>query len=375
MLRILFTGGGSGGHIYPLVAVADEFAAMKGVSAQLSYIGPRSQFDGELSDRDIRVFQIASSKIRRYFSVLNFVDVPKFFWSVLQALYRVYRIMPDVVFSKGGPGSLAVVVAAKFYFIPVILHESDAVPGINNKVSGKLANRIAVSFPEAAKFFPKNKVAVTGSPIRAEMLQNHIPREEAKAKLGFRADIPLALVLGGSQGAEQLNDFVVNNIVSFLKFSQVLHQTGAKNFKDVSEAAALVTSGTEPATSRKYRAVDFFAPQAMKDALLAADVVVSRAGSSAIAEIAAFGKPSILVPLENSANGHQMANAISYAASGAAIIFERTNFTYHVVALKIKEIVENRALNEKMSSAAKSFSIAGSAKIIADEIIKLAVYL
>lgn len=370
MIRVLLTGGGSGGHVYPLLAVAEEFARMQGVSLQLSYIGPKSPLNSEFSDRDIAVYRIASSKIRRYFSLSNFIDIPKFIWSIFQALYRLYRVMPDVVFSKGGPGSLAVVFAARFYLIPVFVHESDAVPGLTNKISGYLAQRVAVSFSEAEKFFSKKKVALTGNPIRPELFEGVMQRFEAKRKIDFNPEYPLILVLGGSQGAEQLNNFVIDNLSAFFEFSQVLHQTGPRHFENVVSTTNAIIGQIGQSVVSKYRAVSLLEIGHYRDALCAADIVISRSGSI-IAEIAAFGKPSILVPLETSANDHQRANAYSYAGTGAAEVFEGKNFTYNVVALKIKEILSNETLYAHMSDAAKRFSRPDAARVVAEEIIKL----
>lgn len=370
MIRVLLVGGGSGGHIYPLLAVAGEFAKMEGVSVHLSYIGPKSPFNREFLERDVAVYRIASSKIRRYFSLGNFIDIPKFFWSLIQALYRLYVLMPDVVFSKGGPGSLAVVIAARFYLIPVLVHESDAVPGLTNRISGKLARRVAVSFPEAEKFFSKKKTALTGNPIRRELLEGTLDRFHAKRKMNFDPERPLILVLGGSQGAEQLNEFVVGNLPSLLDFSQILHQTGIRNYESVSTITRSIVGGQS--SSPKYLAAPLFEGDRYKDALCAADIVISRSGS-VIAEIAAFGKPSILVPLETSANDHQRANAYGYAATGAAEVFEGKNFTYNVVVLKIKEILEDKELYARMSDAAKRFSRPDAARVVADEVVKLSV--
>jgi UDP-N-acetylglucosamine--N-acetylmuramyl-(pentapeptide) pyrophosphoryl-undecaprenol N-acetylglucosamine transferase len=370
MIRVLLVGGGSGGHIYPLLAVAEEFARMQGISVKLSYIGPKNALNQEFVDRDIPVYTVASSKIRRYFSLYNFIDIPKFFWSILQALYKLYILMPDVVFSKGGPGSLAVVLAARFYFIPVLVHESDAVPGLTNKISGRLAQRVAVSFSEAEKYFSKKKVAFTGNPLRAELLEGILDREKAKRKLGFRTDMPLVLVLGGSRGAEQLNNFVLDNLSALIAFTQIIHQSGTEAFSSVATTAHATLRGIGPAVADRYRAIDHMNTGTLRDALCAADIVLSRSGST-IAEIAAFGKPAILVPLESSANDHQRANAYSYAASGAAEVFDGKNFTYHVVELKIKEILEHPEMYEKMSAAAKRFSRLDATQNIANEIIRL----
>src|SRR6056297_3973771 len=139
--KILLTAGGTGGHIVPLLAVADQLLKVGQGDLSLEFIGPDNNFVSEFKKRGIRVNKIASVKIRRYFSVKNLIDIPKFIWSIFQALVKMYFIMPDVVFSKGGPGSFPVVLAAKFYFIPVVIHESDAVPSLNSRLSSKFADR------------------------------------------------------------------------------------------------------------------------------------------------------------------------------------------------------------------------------------------
>jgi UDP-N-acetylglucosamine--N-acetylmuramyl-(pentapeptide) pyrophosphoryl-undecaprenol N-acetylglucosamine transferase len=158
MLRVLLTGGGSGGHVYPLLAVADKIRELGGADVMVSYLGPKSRYDAEFGQRDIAVYGLASSKLRRYMDVGNILDVPKFIFGLCQALYRLYLLMPDVVFSKGGSGALPVVLAAKFYFIPILIHESDSVPGLTNRFSAPFAKRIGVSFEEIGRASCRERV-------------------------------------------------------------------------------------------------------------------------------------------------------------------------------------------------------------------------
>lgn len=379
MLRVLLTGGGSGGHIYPLLAVADalgseEISDVRGVKreldVQLSYIGPRSPYDAEIREKEIRVYHIAATKLRRYFSVENLVDIPKFFIALVQALAALYRVMPDVVFSKGGTSAFPVVLAARFYFIPVVIHESDAIPGLTNRLSSHFAKRIAVSFDEAKRFFPVEKTAVTGRPIRKELLSGVLPQNGAKERFRFNPALPLVLVLGGSQGAASLNNFVFDNLSSFVKDFQILHQVGQKNAEEASALAAQVLSEMDPAYAKRYRMEAYLEPERYRDALTAADIVISRSGSS-VFEFAAFGKPSFLVPLENSANDHQREDAYAYAKSGAAFVFEKENFTFHVVVQKIKDILADPDAYARMANAAKSFAKIDAAKTIAEEVVRV----
>lgn len=369
MIRVLLTGGGSGGHIYPLLAVTEEFEKIPDVNIQLSYLGPRGQFDAILKEKDIAVYSIASSKLRRYFSVANFVDVPKLFWSFFQSLFWLYKIMPDVVFSKGGPGALPVVLAARFYFIPVIIQDSDAIPGLTNRLSGHFATRIAVSFPETVKYFSKSKTAVVGNPIRKEIMQGAFRKEQAREYFGLNPLKPTILVLGGSQGAAQINSFVFDNLKTLIEDNiQLIHQVGPGNKKDADDTVRSLQREIGEQLNSSYCSFELLDVLQYKNAFSAADIVLSRSGST-IFEIAFFGKASILVPLESAANDHQRANAYSYAKSGAAIVLEKENFTPHIVLSKIKELLSHKDILYAMESAAKNFSKPNAAKEIAEEVI------
>jgi len=372
MKRILLTGGGSGGHVYPLLAVAD---ALQKISEEvvLFYLGPKSIYDEEFKMRGISFLEIVSSKFRRYLSPMNLIDIPKFFIGLIQALAKLFKIMPDVVFSKGGTGALPVVLAAKFYMIPVIIHESDSVPGLTNRISGKLADKIGISFSDAAKYFSKGKIALTGNPIRKSFLSEEISHEHAREALGFDFEKPLVLVLGGSQGAVQLNSLIFDNFSLFLKNFYLLHQVGEGNASSAQNISIQIGKETGIDVSRGYRYIPFLGTDEMRNALLAADVVISRAGSGAIFEIAAFGKPSILIPLETSAGDHQRANAYSYAETGAAVVIEKENLKAHIVLHELGLIASDEKKRKLMIEAAKIFSKPDAADIIAREIITLAV--
>ncbi len=371
MVKILLTGGGSGGHVYPLLAVLDELASMRDEEFKISYLGPKSAFDEEFRERDVNVTYVASSKMRRYFSLLNIIDVPKFFFAFFQALVYLFRFMPHVVFSKGGPGALPVILAARFYLIPVVIHESDAVPGLTNRLSARFAKRIAVSFFEAARFFPKEKTALTGNPVRQSLFAEGFSREHAKQHFGFDTNLPMLFFLGGSQGAEQINDFLLSNLGEFLPKYQIVHMAGVKNFKEVDELARFSLKDFGEEERRRYRWFSYLDLADLRFAYAGADVVVARAGSGSIFEIAAFGRASILAPLRGAANDHQCANAYAYASSGAAIVVEKENFTPHIVELKVKDIVTSPELKDRMERSARAFARPDAARLVATELVRL----
>lgn len=375
-IRILLTGGGSGGHVYPLVAVAREIERLtieNNKLIELYYLGPVSRHSSSLESAGVRVRKLIYGKLRRYASIANIIDIPKFFIGIFQALFRLYFIMPNVIFSKGGTGALAVILAGWFYRIPVIIHESDAIPGLNNSISSRFAARIAVSFEKALEFFPPEKTALVGNPIRKELIQNIPTPEAAKDELRFIAEEPITLVIGGSQGSERLNNFVLANLKELLDLTQVLHQTGEANFAKIEKLglAALGGRAETPEGRRRYQAVPYL-DKDLKIALAASDLVITRAGSGTIFEIAAFGKPAILIPLPESANDHQRANAYEFSKLGGAIVLEEQNLLPRIFLGHVRGILGTPGEAERMGGANRKLIKPDAAEIMAKEILKLA---
>ncbi len=370
--RILFTGGGSGGHVYPLLAVAEALHDLDiSESVELYYLGPHDAYGHLFEQLDTKVYGIAGAKLRRYASLDNLLDVPKFCISILQAFWRVFLIMPDVVFSKGGPGALPVVFAAWFYRVPVLIHESDVVPGLTNRISARFARRVAVSFQEAMASFPPQKVAWTGHPERRSIREAGLTREAAKARLGFMTDEPLVVFVGGSQGSQRLNVAALESLQLLAPLTAVLHQAGPGNEEEaakLAEAGMLGIEGTV-AARHPWRVVPYLLDIGV--ALTAADLVVSRAGSGSIFEIASFGRAAILVPLEESANDHQRMNAIAFMQAGAAAVIEEGNLVPGILARTAGAILGDPARRQQMEIASREFSKMDGATIIASELLRL----
>lgn len=376
-MRILITGGGSGGHIFPLIAVADALRARtKALSTQLDirYFGDPGDYRYFLEGKAIRISHIASSKWRRYFSIKNIFEPFKLLIGIVQSLWKVFWFMPDVVFSKGGPGALAILYACRWYRIPVVVHESDAAPGLTNAISARFARSIALSFKEALPpfQFAKGEKKVTGNPVRSELIKGGIIQERAKTDLGFDPARPLLLVLGGSQGAMILNKFILEHSRVLLESIQVLHQTGAEHFEAHKKEWEEMSRGYGEAIKKNYRIVPFLLEN-MSGALTAADIILSRAGANAIFEIAAMGKPSILVPISDSPNNHQRENAYAYEKAGACTVIEEENLLIGLFANALNHILTNAEARTKMSLAAKQFYIPNAAEIIADEVIRIGI--
>ncbi len=293
-MRILLTGGGTGGHIYPLIAVLQELKS-QAPTAEISFMGPQSPWNNEFQKYGVKIYKISGSKLRRYLTPMTLLEPFKLILGLFQAFLRLYFLMPDVVFSKGGPGAFPVVIMAWWYRIPVIIHESDSVPGFTNRLCSSFAKKIGIAFQNAASFFPKNKTALVGNPIRKEIAQRERKEGEGvveKEKLGFNTQKPLMLVLGGSQGALSLNEFITENLKELLELVQIEHQTGEINGAQANLNAQIALHEVSEEKKKEYKMSAHLSAEEMSDALTASDIVFSRAGSGAIFEIASAGKPS-----------------------------------------------------------------------------------
>ncbi|MDO8466733.1 MAG: UDP-N-acetylglucosamine--N-acetylmuramyl-(pentapeptide) pyrophosphoryl-undecaprenol N-acetylglucosamine transferase [bacterium] len=372
-LRIIFTGGGTGGHIYPIIAVSEKLRAWtekNGVQADFRYFGNPGAFREALSANAIRISRVAESKWRRYFSLLNFLDIFKFGFSVLQCLWKIYWFMPDVVFSKGGPGSLPVVLVSFLYATPIVIHESDSVPGLANRLASRFARVIGLAFGSAAKRFPRTtaKLDVVGNPVRSELLIKTSP-EQAKVALGFDPAKPLILIFGGSQGSNRMNDFILGNLEAILLKFQVMHVIGREKFQDYKNQYDFLTKNFSPILLASYKFSDYLGVE-MSKAMDAADLIMARGGAGAIFEIAAKGKPAIIVPFPEASADHQKENGYAYASSGAAVVIEQDNLLPSIFLDQVEKIVLDPEVKAKMSSAATAFYQADAADRIAVDILE-----
>jgi len=369
-MKILLTGGGSGGHFYPIIAVAEEINRIakeeRLIAPQLFFMSDSPYDIGALIENKITFVKIKAGKMRKYFSILNFFGAIASSIGIVSALIKVYGIFPDVIFSKGAYASFPALVAARILRIPVIIHESDSAPGRVNKWAGKFAEKIALSYPDAGKFFDPKRTAFTGNPIRKEIL-NPIT-SGAHEFLKLEANLPVILIMGGSLGAQIINDAVVDALPALVENYQIIHQVGKNNIKEALKMTDIVLDGN-PKRGR-YKPFDYLNNLAMSMSSGVADLVISRAGS-AIFEIAAWGIPSIIIPITNSISNHQRNNAYSYARSGAAVVIEESNLSDNILVSEVNRIIGNKNENEKMRKSAKEFSKIDAAEKIAREIMHI----
>ncbi len=370
-MKIVFTGGGTGGHFYPIIAIAEEVNRIvdeeKIVDAKLYYMSDTPYDKGALYDNGITFLESPAGKRRTYFSILNFFDLFKTAVGIIIATIRLFAVYPDVVVGKGGYASFPVLVAARLLRIPVIIHESDSYPGRVNLSAGKFAKRIAVSYDEAAQYFPKEKTAWTGQPVRTE-IQEPI-KKGAFEYLKFDPSLPVIFIIGGSQGAQLINETILDALPELLNSYQIIHQVGAKNIKAVLSQVEVILE-KHPHKDR-YLPFAFLNVLAERMAAGAATIIISRAGST-LFEIALWGVPSIIIPITKSNGDHQRKNAFTYAREGACLVVEETNLTPHLLALEIDKLIANQPLREKMAAAAHAFAKPDAAKKIAREVVNIA---
>lgn len=372
-MKIVFTGGGTGGHFYPIIAVAQKVNQIIDrehiIGAKLYYISD-SPYDKEiLVENELLYEEIKTGKMRTYFSLKNFTDIFKTFLGIINAIYKLFSIYPDVVFGKGGYASFPTIFAARILRIPVLIHESDSAPGRVNKWAGHFAKKVAVSFPEAIDYFPKKTVAWTGQPIRTE-IEQRAPRKEALEYFKLESELPVVVILGGSQGAELINNTVLDALPRLIENYQIIHQTGVQKFKSVSEQAEIVLADNKKKV--RYLPFPFLNSLQIKMAAGAATIIISRAGASALFEIASWNVPSILVPITNTNLDHQRKNAFSYARAGACSVIEEMNMTANILSSEIERILNDKTACVQMAQNAKVFSHPGAAEKIARELVNMA---
>jgi len=367
-MKIVLTGGGTGGHFYPLIAIAEKLTETayenKVIDLKLYFMSDAPYDKRLLFENGIKYVSVPAGKMRLYFSFKNIFDIFSTITGLFWGLVNMFFIFPDVVISKGGYAAFPAVFAAKILRIPVIVHESDSFPGRLNVWTAKFAQYVAISWPEAIDYLPKEKTALTGQPIRSNIL--HGDSNGAIEFFNLEKDLPVILVIGGSQGAEKINDIVIDVLPDLLEHYQVIHQTGIKNYDASVLRAKLVLEKTN--LLPRYKALSYLSDLDTRMAAGASSLVISRAGS-AIFEIASWGLPSIIIPITISNGDHQRKNAFNYARSGSCEVIEESNLTRHVLISEIDKLMTNKTRMDEMKRSALAFANHDAAKKIANKAI------
>jgi len=342
--RIVFTGGGSAGHVTPNIAIINE---LNKNDWDIHYIGSKKGIEKELINKiELPYYGISSGKLRRYIDFENIIDLFRVIKGCLDARKVLKKIKPSLVFSKGGFVSVPVVIAASTLKIPIFIHESDMTPGLANKISQRFATKIFTSFEEAKNYFPNNKTTVIGSPIRKELLNGS--RQKGLEFLHFKSYIPILTIMGGSLGAKKINETVRESLQDLTKKYQIVHLCGKGN---VDESLKNIHG---------YKQFEYVHDE-LADVLAASQMIITRGGSNAIFEFLALHKPMIIIPLtKNQSRGDQILNANSFKEKGFALMLEEEDLTNKSLQDSIEELQTKKDLyitNMKSSNQSNALDI------------------
>jgi UDP-N-acetylglucosamine--N-acetylmuramyl-(pentapeptide) pyrophosphoryl-undecaprenol N-acetylglucosamine transferase len=345
-MKVIIAGGGTGGHVFPGIAVADEFKE-RGLSRELFFVGtehgveakvvPREGYNIKFLKAEGLVGKSFLKKIKALFT---------FFLSFFNSRRILKYIKPDIVIGVGGYASVGMVLAAHFKGIPTMILEQNSIPGFANRFLGRFVNAVAVTYQESLSFFPKEKTYLTGNPVRKKILK----RDEHTAFSVFplKKGVFTVFVFGGSRGARKINYSMIdalNYLLDLRQNIQILHQTGESDYEKVMEA---------------YRKLDFqgivvpFIYQ-MAEAYTVADIVICRAGATTLSEITAIGKPAVLIPYPFAAANHQEYNARKLEDMGAAKMILDRDLSGEILARTIRELYSDDKLRREMQRAAAAF--------------------
>ncbi len=345
-IKIILSGGGTGGSVTPLLAVAQEFYLEHPETNFVflgTHFGPESKLVSEVSSKiPVEFKAMLSGKLRRYFSLKNFSDIFNIGGAFFQSIYLLKKEKPNLVISAGAFVSVPLVWAAKLLKIPVLIHQQDLRPGLANRLMAGAASKITVTFTESKKAYGE-KAIVVGNPYFLPTLNN---REIVLRDLGFNNLKPLILIYGGGTGAVALNEAVVNNLDSLLKIAQVVHLTGTgKKTQDSSDG---------------YYAAEFLDHQKLLSVMAISDLVIARPGLGTLTELAALKKASILVPMPES---HQEDNVLAAFELGATIYLKQNELDTSL-AQRVKEVVSDEKLRNDLAAKMAEFIKPGAAKEI-----------
>jgi len=360
----------------PTLSVVRQLEEKLEGKVRILYLGSRGSLDQSLVRAAGLPFRgIFSGKLRRYWAsdfgafLLNVVDIFKVLLGVIQAFFIILFFRPDVIFSKGGFVSIPVVISGWLLRIPMIAHESDSILGLANRIALKFIAKLAVGF-EIGNYpqLPLKKLIFTGNPLRDDLASlGHFSKLAIKKEMGFSKDLPVVLIIGGSQGAKRINELVMEILARLLPYCNLLHITGKAGYKETEEAASKIS----PKFRKNYKFFDFVGGDYGKF-LSVADLVVSRAGANSITELAWAGKPAILIPLSSSAGEHQTKNARVLEQSGAAVVLDEKKIKSADLTRAILELLADEKKCHILSERIKRFFEPEAASKIASEVIKLA---
>ena len=349
---IVFTGGGSAGHVTPNIAIIKELDHTRW---DIKYIGSKKGIEKELIENiNIPYFGISSGKLRRYVDMENIKDIFRVLKGCLEARAILKQLKPHLIFSKGGFVSVPVILAARTLGIPIFIHESDLTPGLANKISQRFATKIFTSFEETKQYFPVQKTVVIGSPIRKEILSGS--KQQGIRFLGFNDFLPVLTVMGGSLGARRINETVRGSLKELTSKYQIVHLCGKGNV----DQKLIGTKG--------YKQFEYVNEE-LADILAATEMVITRGGSNAIFEFLALKIPMLIIPLsKKQSRGDQILNANSFEEKGYSLTLEEEELTEATLLEHLNKIDQNKI---KYKNAMEKSGQGDALNIILSEIHKI----
>jgi UDP-N-acetylglucosamine--N-acetylmuramyl-(pentapeptide) pyrophosphoryl-undecaprenol N-acetylglucosamine transferase len=369
-LRLAVTGGGTGGHVLPALAVIDELRR-RGALADVIWIGSREGVERQAADEaGIRFIAIPTGKLRRYLSLRNLTDAARVPLGVLAARRALAAFRPNVILSTGGFVSVPAVVAARG-IAPVLTHEQTAILGLANRINARFADVLAVSHPGTALLASRlhRHVVVTGNPVRVGLAAGD--RSRGLRALGFSDALPVAYVTGGARGASPINQRIAALLPGILDRAQIVHQTGPLSANPDAGNLTQLRESLPDAVRDRYKVVEFIGNE-LPDVYAAADLVVGRAGAGTIAELAYVGLPAILIPLPGARGDEQAINAHVLGDAGAAIVIEQRDATPERLQTEMLNLLEDPDRRTRMANAARTVARPDAAARLGDELLALA---
>ncbi len=363
-LKVIVSGGGTGGHIFPAVSIANELKRQLGDEVEILFVGALGRMEMErVPQEGYKIVGLPVQGFIRKLSFQNFVVL----WNLWKSLGLAKKIVrdfaPDVVVGVGGyaSGPLARVAAKRG--VPVVLQEQNSYAGVTNKLLAKLASKICVAYEGMERFFPAEKILLTGNPVRQNIIESTIPNDEAKAFFNFEANAKVILSVGGSLGARTINESIKEALPQIVNSKvQLIWQTG-KLYKDKAEQAV------KEAGADNVFVTDFISRMDM--AYTAADLVISRAGASTISELCLLGKATILVPSPNVAEDHQTKNAQALETKGAAVMVRDADAKDELMKTALTLVDDADKLNS-LAKNVKDMALPNSSRLIAEQVLAVA---